>query len=139
MRAGTGGGGRDAPVVWGFVAVFCLGVVLIGFWHTPSAAGRTLFGSAGALAVVVTALVATVVATVVAVASTASRGLRGVVALLVGVIWAAVCVLAGGSLFVAHAPNFLTGLLLAGGAVGMGGLLTALTRRRSRSANGSGR
>ncbi len=139
MRTGTGSGRRDIPVVWGFVAVFCLGIVLIGFLHTPSAAGRTLFGSVGATTVVVAALVATLLATVVALVASASPGVRTMVALLVGAIWAAVCVLAGGSLLVAHAPNFLTGLLLAGGAVGMGGLLTTLARRRPLPSNSSDR
>jgi len=137
MEARTAGDRRDTPVVWGFVAVFCLGVVLIGFLHSPSAAGRTLFGSTAALSVVVAGLVASVLATVVAVVP-AALGFRAVVALVTAVVWAAICVLAGGSLLRTHAPNLLTRLLLAGGAVGLGVLLARLAQRRPASANGAG-
>jgi hypothetical protein len=90
------------------------------------------------VSVVVAGLVASVLATVVAVVPAGLR-FRVVVALLAAVVWAAICVLAGGSLLRPHAPNVLTGLLLAGGAVGMGALLARLARPRLASANGAGR
>jgi hypothetical protein len=48
----------------------------------------------------------------------------------VAVVWGGVCVLAAANLFAAgRAPDFLTGMLLTGGAVGMAGILAQLIRR----------
>ncbi|MGC9665585.1 hypothetical protein ACNTMW_03405 [Planosporangium sp. 12N6] len=137
MGSKARGGRRDAPVVWGFVALFCLGTVLFAVLHTTSAGSRTVFGPAGSTGVLLVALAATVVGVVVALVPAVPRAGRVVVGVVMAVIWAAVCAMAGASLFVPHAPNTLTGLLLAGGAIGMGGVLVHLVRRRVRPVAGT--
>jgi hypothetical protein len=122
-------GRRDTPLTWAFVAVFCLGTVLFVFLTTDSAAGRTAFGAAASMSVLVAALLVTVLGTAVAFATTASPAWRWLVVSAVAVVWGAVCFLAGASLFGStHAPDFLTGMLLALGAVGMAGVLVRLVR-----------
>jgi hypothetical protein len=125
-------GRRDTPLTWGFVAVFCLGTVLFVFVTTDSAAGRTASGAAASVGVLIAALLVTMIGAAVAFASTASTAStvwRWVVVSAVAVVWGAVCFLAGASLFgSSHAPDFLTGMLLAVGAVGMAGVLARLVR-----------
>jgi hypothetical protein len=111
------------------VAVFCLGTVLFVFVTTDSAAGRTAFGAAASVSVLIAALLVTVMGAAVAFAPVPSPAWRWVVVSVVAVVWGAVCFLAGASLFGStHAPDFLTGMLLAVGAVGMAGVLTQLVR-----------
>jgi hypothetical protein len=121
------GGPRDTPLTWAFVAVFCLGTVLVVFVTTGSAAGRTAFGAAAPVSVLIAALLMTVIGA--AVTSVESPAWRWIVVSAVAVVWGGVCFLAGASLFIStHAPDFRTGMLLTLGAVGMAGVLGQLIR-----------
>jgi hypothetical protein len=123
------GGRRETPLTWTFVAVFGLGAVLVVVVTTGPSGGRTAYGASTAVGVLVAALLVTVLGAAVGFASTAAPAWRWIAIAAVAVVWGAVCVLAGASLFGSSgAPDFLTGMLLALGAVGMAGVLTQLVR-----------
>jgi hypothetical protein len=126
---GVDSGRRDTPLTWGFVSVFCLGTVLFLFVTTDSAADRTAYGAAASESVLIAALLVTVIGAAVGFTSAASPAWRWLVVAVVAAVWGAVCFLAGASLFGStHAPDFLTGMLLTVGAVGMAGVLARLVR-----------
>jgi hypothetical protein len=120
---------RDSPLAWAFIAVCCLGTALVVFMTTASAAGRTAFGTAGSVGVLVAALLVTLFGTVTTVDPAAPVLWRWIVTAAVAVGWGGVLLLAGVSLFAAgRSPDLLTGMLLALGAVGMAGILARLVR-----------
>jgi len=120
---------RTTTVALSFVALFCLATVFLLWLGRPAAADRAVFGGVGSIVAVGLALAVTVIGTgVVMVASLG--GLKRPAAAVVLVAWGAIAVLAGGNVFVPEQPaDFLIGLLLAGGAIGMGAVLTEMLRR----------
>jgi hypothetical protein len=111
--------GRESPIAWAVIAVLCLGAALL-----------TAPADAGWVAVLVAALLLTLLGAVVALVRVDALGWRWAVMSLVAAGWGGVCFLAGRSMFGAGpGPDFVTGMVLAGAAVGMAGILALLARR----------
>jgi hypothetical protein len=133
MNVRAGGRRRDTGLVWGVVAVACVGTVFSVWIGHTDATDHAAFGRPGSLAVLVVALVVTVVGAVASFAARdTSRGLRWGVALPLAVIAAGVAVLAAGSLFAPqHSTDFVMGVLLLVGAIAMEIIAGQVGRRRA--------
>jgi preprotein translocase subunit SecY len=119
-------------LVWGFVALLCIGTVLYVWFGHSNAIDHAAFGRPVSLAVLAVALVATLVGAVASfVPRDTSSGLRWGVAFPVAAVAASVIVLAAGSLFAQqHAIDFVMGVLLLAGAISMAVVAVQVGRRR---------
>jgi hypothetical protein len=110
--------GRESPVAWAVIALLCLGAALL---TAPSEVGW--------VAVLLAALLLTLLGAVVLLARVEGLAWRWTVMSLVAAGWGGVCFLACRSIYASgRGPDFLTGLVLAGAAVGMAGILAQLAR-----------